>query len=84
MNIFHNEEIYILGGRTYGSDDEAILNSCEKYNLKSKKWIDLPKMNVNRCTSFVFVWNERIYVLGGYTGPYERDTKIEFLNEKNN
>ena len=27
-----------MGGRTYGDDEKAILDTCERYNFDSKKW----------------------------------------------
>lgn len=37
-------------------------------------------MNVKRCTCFVFTWKDTIYTFGGYTGPFERSTLIEYLD----
>ena len=27
-----------MGGRTYGDDEKAILDTCERYNFDTKKW----------------------------------------------
>lgn len=34
--------IYIIGGRYYGDDSQAILPHCEKFDIESGKCIKLP------------------------------------------
>lgn len=36
---FLNDEIYVIGGREYGGDNIAILDSCLKFNLITNKWV---------------------------------------------
>ena len=38
-------------------------------------------MNVPRCTHMTIIQNDKIYVMGGYTGDCERSTIIEYLNK---
>ncbi len=66
----------MIGGRYYGDDSSGLLSDCEKYLIEEKRWASIPAMNHKRCTAFTFVWNKKIYVLGGYTGPFQRSTKI--------
>lgn len=37
--------IYILGGRSYGNDEAAIMSKCERYNLTTKEWEIIADMN---------------------------------------
>ena len=79
-SLFYEGWVYVFGGRHFGDDNTAILNHCEKFDLSEKKWAPMPKMNIKRCTFLSLVWNERIYVFGGYTGEYERSRVIEYLD----
>ena len=74
--------VYVFGGRFYGSDEEAILSSCEAYSIENKEWIKIPDLNIKRCTCYALLWKEDIYVFGGYTGEFERSVKVERLNTK--
>lgn len=37
----------------------------------------MPPMNIPRSTGFACIYKDEIYVLGGYTGPYQRKRNIE-------
>jgi len=87
MSIINKGNLYVLGGRTYGSDDLGILNQCEMLDLpnsaKNFKWTSIAVMNKPRCTGFVIIYQEQIYVFGGYTGAKKRSRKIERDNKRN-
>lgn len=69
MNIVYLKNyVYVLGGRSYGSDSEGILQSCERFNLELKSWDVIAPMNYSRCTAMSFVIDNRIYIAGGYKG----------------
>ena len=51
---------------------EAILNHCQKFSFQDNLWIDLPKLNIKRCTAYAIEWINHIYVFGGYTGIFQR------------
>ena len=36
-------------------------------------------MNKTRCTCSVFVYNDFIYVIGGYTGEFQRSKKVTYI-----
>lgn len=82
--IFHREKLYAIGGRIYGDDTVSLLKKCEVFDFSNNKWSQIPDMNVPRCTSSVFIYNNELWVMGGYTGRYQRSKKIErFLEEEN-
>ena len=87
MSIIHKGNLYVFGGRTYGLDD-GIMNNCEMLDLpnlsKNFKWNSIALMNKPRCTGFVVIYQEQIYVFGGYTGAKKRSRKIERYNEPQN
>jgi len=82
--IYMGEQIYIIGGRKWGEDEEAILTSCERYNLLTNQWEQIAKLNRPRCSAMTFQLKNRIYVLGGYKGNTQRWAEIEvYYPEKN-
>lgn len=66
--IYHQSHVYAIGGRVYGDDTVSILNVCEKLDLENNKWTPIAPMNIKRCTCSAFLFNNQIYVFGGYTG----------------
>lgn len=66
------EAVYVIGGRYFGEDQEAILKGCERYSFGKDEWIIMPNLNIKRCTCYAIIWKEELYVIGGYTGTYER------------
>ncbi len=75
-SILHNYHIYVIGGRFFGEDQQAILHGCEKYSFSDNEWKSLPNLNVKRCTCYVIEWKKDLFVFGGYTGTFERSEKI--------
>lgn len=76
--IIHvNNKVYAIGGRIYGDDTVSLLRKCEVYDYATGKWSRITDMNVPRCTSSAFLYNDIIWVIGGYTGRYQRSKKIE-------
>lgn len=52
-------------GENKAGDEEAM----EKWIVEGKyQWEYIASMNVKRCSQLSVVYNDRIYVLGGYTG----------------
>ena len=68
--VMKDHYVYAIGGRVYGSDNISLLKKCERFNLETDKWENIADMNVNRCTSTGFVFNDFVYVFGGYTGRF--------------
>lgn len=56
--IKKNHHYYVLGGRVYGQDNESILNKCERFDAEKSIWEKIDSMNINRCTSTGFVYND--------------------------
>ena len=84
MSSIFEDKLYVMGGRTYGSDDIALLNHVEAYDQKSKTWNILASMNKPRCTGFVCIYRQGLYLFGGYTGPLKRSKLIERYDKKKN
>lgn len=81
---FFKNEIYVLGGRTYGNNEESILSDCEKYNLLKKKWINLGALNESRCQTSCFIIKNKLFISGGLSKSGDTLQSIEVLNEKKN
>lgn len=64
--------MYVIGGRQYGTDSVAVINSCERMDVKTLKWKKIAPMNEPRCTSMHFIHNDRIFVAGGFFTNGER------------
>ena len=62
----------MIGGRQYGTDNVAVINSCERMDVKTLKWKKIAPMNEPRCTSMHIIHNERIFVAGGFFTNGER------------
>jgi hypothetical protein len=82
--IYYNKKVYAVGGRTYGDDEQAILDTCECYDFDKNKWEWIAPMQSKRCTAFMFIYTNMIYVFGGYTGHLARKTAIERYNKETN
>jgi hypothetical protein len=76
-----NGYVYVIGGREFGGDKTAIMSKTERLNLLTLKWEELPDLNVKRCTSNAFVYNNEVYVAGGYTNKVARTDVIEKFDE---
>ena len=84
MNIIaKDDKVYVIGGRSYGGDNEGILNTCEYYDLNKNVWNVIAPLNKKRCTAMSFLINNVIYIAGGYNGNVLRETSFETYNESN-
>lgn len=72
--VQYNNHVYVCGGRTYGYYNQAILRSCEVFNLKTKTWSDIPDMNKKRCGHKLFIYQNKIYAIGGLSS--DRKSKL--------
>ena len=75
--IHYGNRVYAVGGRVYGDDTVSLLRKCEYYDLTSKTWHAMPEMNITRCTSSLFIYANQLWVIGGYSGRFQRTKKIE-------
>ena len=82
--IYCDNKIYVVGGRVYGGDETSILKSCEMYDYATGKWEKIADLNIPRCTSTLITYQSQVWVLGGYTGQYQRSRKIERYNPVTN
>jgi hypothetical protein len=62
-----DENILVIGGK----NDKAWLKSCELLNLTNKKWNDFPSMNLERSNFDVYRLEDKVYVVGGFSGNCE-------------
>lgn len=77
--IHYKGRVYVIGGRGYGLDDQAITSNCEYFDIESRAWIDMPSMKVQRCGHQLLIYQEKLYVLGGLSLSYNVK-KIEFFD----
>ena len=82
--IRHDNRVYAVGGRVYGDDTVSLLKKCEYYDLTTKTWHSIADMNITRCTSSLLVYNNQVWVVGGYSGRFQRTKKIVsfFINNE--
>ena len=84
MNIVaKDDKVYVIGGRSYGGDNEGILNTCECFDINKNVWSVIAPLNLKRCTAMSFLINNVIYIAGGYNGHPLRETSFETYNEAN-
>lgn len=60
-------DIYLLGGH---SGPFNVYNSCRKFSLKTKKWVEIAPMREKRAFLAAVVWNKSIYAIGTYILSY--------------
>lgn len=75
--VYHQRRIYALGGRVDGNDEVSLLNACEVYSYDANEWRPIAPMHLRRCTFSAFVYDGRIWALGGYSGNLVRSKVIE-------
>jgi len=56
--------VIVVGGHVYASG--AVLSSVEKYNPVSNKWFTFTSLPTTLYKMQAFVWDNDLYVLGGY------------------
>lgn len=75
--IFCNGYVYVVGGRKYGVDKNAVTSDCERLNLKTMKWQQIKSLNYRRCTGMIYTHKDQIYIAGGYSPEGQRLDSIE-------
>ena len=76
--------IYALAGREFGNDQNAIMSKCERFNSYTKKWEAIASLNEKRCSSMASIIENKIYIVGGYSGNDRRLSSFECYDEVNN
>ncbi|EAR94470.2 kelch motif protein (macronuclear) [Tetrahymena thermophila SB210] len=95
-SIYSTGFVYVFAGRGYKNlqkQDDAnysfegscndlttILDSCEKFNLKSYQWETLPRLNFPRQSSVASIYQNKVYIIGG-SNEQIKVQQIERLNE---
>lgn len=82
--LMREGKVYVIGGRTYGEDNVALLKSCERYDPDKENWEDIAPLNQERCSAMSFVINSSIFIAGGYKGNGVRCETIERYIDKSN
>ena len=72
--IKFKNHVYAIGGREFGDNSSAIMNKVERYNLVTGHWEYTGPLNIQRCTSNVFVYGNNLFVAGGFTPNTHTDT----------
>lgn len=84
MSTFLRGKLYVIGGRDFGEDDDqSIRKDCERFNFFHHRWEKISRLNIPRCTGFVFVYANTIYTCGGLTGKARRSRTVERYDESN-
>eukprot|EP00656_Telonema_subtile_P052531 TRINITY_DN7354_c0_g1_i3.p1 TRINITY_DN7354_c0_g1~~TRINITY_DN7354_c0_g1_i3.p1 ORF type:complete len:374 (+),score=58.25 TRINITY_DN7354_c0_g1_i3:136-1257(+) len=66
---FWAEVLVCLGGRTNASSPtQERLSSAEMYNWTSERWLEVSSMGSKRSAGVAVVYNNDLYVFGGYNG----------------
>lgn len=64
----------------FGQNVDELKNDedVEKVVIEASKngWKLMPDMNIKRCSHLTIIYNKCLYILGGYTGEYERSPLI--------
>ena len=87
-SVILDNKLYVLGGRAYGVDQEALMRECEVLDLNNLgdnplrivnpcTWKKISSMFEKRSSHSAFVYKDHIWVLGGYTDLNQRSTLIE-------
>jgi N-acetylneuraminic acid mutarotase len=63
QTVVMDSEIYLLGGH---SGPFNVYNSCRKYSLKAKKWVEIAPMREKRAFLASVVLGNSIYAIGKF------------------
>ncbi|CAB4019212.1 E3 ubiquitin- ligase PDZRN3-like [Paramuricea clavata] len=66
--------IVVIGGQ-----NDAMLNSVEKYSLANQTWSKLAPMQQQRASATAHLYNGRVMVTGGYCDLNEKTGSIEYV-----
>ena len=75
--VFKNN-IYVFGGIV----KKDVLNSCECYDSEHNVWRDVEPMNFPRYSASATVYNDKIYIAGGYNENNEVEKSMEMYDLK--
>lgn len=81
---YFNEQLYVLGGRTYGALPDCLLTQCEMLDISNEKWVSIPPMVYKRSCFSALVYQGKIFAFGGYTKEKKRTRKIEYFDPEMN
>ena len=82
--VIFNDRLYAIGGRSYGTDQEALLKETDCFDFATQKWTKMASMRERRCSLQAFVYRDAIWVLGGYTDRHTRSPVVEFYSTTTN
>jgi N-acetylneuraminic acid mutarotase len=68
-----HQKIYVFGGAIEGGNDVLNSNRAFEFDIETQRWTQLPDLPISRrCWSAVPL-DDRVLLIGGYTGVYEKD-----------
>ena len=73
--VSHDWNIYITGG--FNGRDYNYLNTCERYDILSDSWTNLPNMHHGRTHHHLLVHQDRLYAIGGDKDDIGPETEAE-------
>jgi hypothetical protein len=72
-SVFLGGYLYVIGG-VWSSSEETVLDSIERYNPATDTWEDLPSLSSPRRCPGVCIYDNKIYLFGGWNGNSSLDT----------
>ena len=75
--VHYRNMVIAVGGRVYGNDNVSLQRKCEYFDLQTKEWVKMPDMHIKRCTCLAFIYQESLWVVGGYTDYLKRSSVVE-------
>lgn len=81
MAFIHNR-LYAIGGRSFGTSEEAIKSTCEVFSFSTNSWKAIASLNTPRSGCKSFIYRSRIYVIGGNNFEHKGNS-IEFYEPQN-
>lgn len=79
--VILNGNLYVIGGRQYGDDENGLLSATERFNFSEQKWHPSASLMYPRSGGVAIVYESHIYMFGGYTGNNTRNMTIETYSE---
>lgn len=73
---YKDKYIFVFGG-TDGSAHRECLKTVERYDPQNDRWSYVKSMHQPRASAFAFVYNEKIFVIGGERGEDVTPTDCE-------
>lgn len=75
-------KLFAVGGLHLINNEANYLNTVESYDPLENRWELKAPMNHRRCSHGSFVYEDRLYVIGGMCGPLQ--SSVEYYDSTTN